>query len=122
MCDIDNDGVAESYSKYIWTASNMSTTDTLMLLDNEDIGSARAAFNEAGGRDVQAMWVNTSPVGNIMNVMVREDLYGFSVTGYLVKESDYQVIYRIEGTPKLSVEQRRIYMPDMREHEIELMR
>lgn len=122
LCDIDNDGIAESYSKSIWTASNMSTTDTLMLLDNEDIGSAKTAFNEAGGRDVQAMWVNTSPVGNIMNVMVREDLYGFSVTGYLVKESDYQVIYRIEGTPKLSVEQRRIYMPDMREHEIELMR
>lgn len=110
LSDIDNDGEAEVYRKYFFTATNMGTCDCLILDYEASIaGACEAIHDNSDNRVEQAVWVNTSKAGNIMNVMYRNELFGFEVIGFLVNETGYEEVYRIEGEPKLIVEPKRIY-------------
>lgn len=100
--DIDNDGSMETYSKWIWTPSNMGTSEGLVFDasdEEEDAGSEQAgeAIHYGAGEESEPimMWVDASERGNIVSVMYRTGLDDFEIIGYLVSESGYEKVYRI---------------------------
>ncbi len=112
--DIDNDGNMETYSKWIWTPSNMGTSEGLIFFvsdEEEDAGSKQAdeAIHYGAGEESNPimMWVDASKSGNIVSVMYRTGLDDFEIIGYLVSESGYEKVYRITADVLYKVTEKR---------------
>ena len=95
QCDLDNDGEAEQYSKYIWEPSNMGTSECLYLYgDGEGIEHTNDALRTTEGTPIM-MWVKPFEEKNIINVISLTGLHDFEITGFLLNGAEYTSIYRI---------------------------
>lgn len=110
ICDLNNDGVAEEYNKYIWTPSNMGTYACLTF-DCETLPEAEDMmyYGETEGVPMM-MWVDSVEGKNIVNVLYRTDLYEFLIVGYLMEGTEYEKLYCIEGTTEYGVSEQRTFI------------
>lgn len=125
--DVDNDGTAEVYRKYIWLPSNMGTVSILefeMVEEAEEktpeTAIHQAIFENIEKRGIPIMfWIDRQGAENIVNVMYRTDLYDYVIEGYLPKDTgDYESLYLIEKSSKRAVETIRAGQNTRRWHEI----
>lgn len=108
LCDVDNDGEQEAYTKLIWTPSNLGTVTGIILTGEEDAGLllAREAA-ESGAGDLIMLWFDCCGEEKILNVLCRTGLDDFEITGYFVTETDYKTVYHITAAAGYAVRQRR---------------
>lgn len=94
-CDLDNDGEAEQYGKFIWLPSNMGTEEGLVFYgDGEGIEHTDDALHMVEGSPIM-MWVEPFEEKNIINVISLTGLHDFEITGFLLNGAEYTSIYRI---------------------------
>ena len=95
QCDLDNDGVMDSYEK---TLSYTSSINVCNQLHFEGEGSAAKMVNDAldtlEGTPVM-MWVDEAAGKNVVNVMSQTGLEDMAVTGLLFNGSSYRKLYEI---------------------------
>lgn len=95
QCDLDNDGVMDSYEK---TLSYTSSINVCNQLHFEGEGSAAKMVNDAldtlEGTPVM-MWVDETAGKNVVNVMSQTGLEDMAVTGLLFNGSSYRKLYEI---------------------------
>ena len=107
-CDLNNDGTAEEYTKYIWLPSNIATIETLMFqVDNEAVNdNISEVIYSTEGRPIM-MWVDTVQGENIIHVIALTGLDDFEITGFAVHGEDYEMVYRIGGEAVYGIKQTR---------------
>lgn len=110
QCDLDNDGKLDTYIKYIWTPSNMGTTDGLIFQiyeEDYDLEQVReAVFSEESPAIM--MWADAYHGKNVITVMYRTGLDDFVLAGYLAGKDGYEKVYRITAAVTYGVEERRM--------------
>ncbi len=107
LCDLDNDGVEESYEKDIWLCSNYYTSDMLDFgVDEwEEDHIAKVIY---GGDDTPLMmWAEPADGKNIVNVLYVTGLWDYEIVGYLFEGTEEKEVYRIDGIVHYGVEQTR---------------
>ena len=95
QCDLNNDGVMDSYEK---TLSYTSSINVCNHLHFEGGGSAAEMVNEALGTlegTPVMMWVDEAAGKNVVNVMSQTGLEDMAVTGFLFNGSSYRKLYEI---------------------------
>ena len=112
ICDINNDGIAENYSKGIWYPSNISTQSILSFrcVNCPEI-EAMVYNGEAEGMPMM-MWVSAHEGKNITNILYRTGLYDFNIVGYLMEGDDYTQVYCVEAVTDYEVVQGRFGVYD----------
>lgn len=95
QCDLNNDGVMDSYEK---TLSYTSSINVCNHLHFEGGGSAAEMVNESLGTlegTPVMMWVDEAAGKNVVNVMSQTGLEDMAVTGFLFNGSSYRKLYEI---------------------------
>ncbi|MDE7267918.1 MAG: hypothetical protein K2N89_10680 [Lachnospiraceae bacterium] len=94
QCDLDNDGEAEQYNKYI-LESNMGTYEKFHFNGKgEEVEYIDDALRAVEGTPTM-MWVEPLGEENIVNVISSIGLHDFEITGFLLNGAEYTSIYRI---------------------------
>lgn len=101
--DIDNDGEAECYIKYIWYPSNYGTRKNLMFnFEEEDSLQERleeVIDNEDGvtgyGTEL-LLWVDETEFGNITYVMFEDGLFDFHIYGYYISAEQIEKVLKVD--------------------------
>ncbi len=110
--DIDNDGEPERYEKWVWTTSNMYPEWLGFQMEEEAREKAvmEAVDNSIRERDGAPMmlWVDSYNGENIVNILHRTELYDYVIDGCLVKDTEYSIVYTIEGKAELAVDAFRV--------------
>lgn len=95
QCDLNNDGVMDSYEKTLSYTSSINVCNHLHF-EGED--SAAKMVNDAldtlEGTPVM-MWVDEAAGKNVVNVMSQTGLEDMAVTGFLFNGSSYRKLYEI---------------------------
>lgn len=107
ICDINNDGVTESYSKGIWQPSNMGTQSHLTFRCEDCPEAVEMVYNSEAEGIPMMMWVSDFEGKNITNILYRTGLYDFNIVGYLMEGDDYVQVYCVEATTEYEVSQER---------------
>lgn len=101
--DIDNDGEAECYMKYIWYPSNYGTRKKLMLnFEEEDflqegLEEAIGLEDDAAGCEAETLvWVDETEFGNITYVLYEDGLFDFYICGYYISPEQIEKILRVD--------------------------
>lgn len=95
QCDLNNDGVMDSYEK---TLSYTSSINVCNHLHFEGEGSAAKMVNDALDTLEETpvmMWVDETAGKNVVNVMSQTGLEDMAVTGFLFNGSSYRKLYEI---------------------------
>ena len=108
--DINNDGISEKYQKSIWQPSNMGTYSNLQIVC-ADLPLVEEIINNGDQSGIpMMMWVDEVADKNIMNVLYRTGLYDFYIVGFLVENTGYEQLYRIDGIANCTVSQERLFI------------
>lgn len=103
-CDLNNDGIAESYAKEIWYTSSMNSQDHLSFECEEAPIVEEAVWNRFEAGMPIMMWVEDYEGKNIVIVMYRTGLYDYRITGYLVKGDAYAQVFSLNAKASYSTE------------------
>ena len=101
--DINNDGEAESYIKYIWYPSNYGMRKRLAFnFEGEDILQERVEEfidNEdgiAGYGTETLMWVDETEFGKITYILYEDGLFDFYVCGYYISPEQIEKVLQVD--------------------------
>lgn len=108
-CDLDNDGEAESYQKYIWYPSNMLQYGLYFQCADLPMADEAIYGSEQEGFPV-IFWVEEADGENITNVLYQTGLYDFHIAGFVIGEEDYKQVYDIECLAKCTVKADRCFI------------
>lgn len=108
LCDVDNDGEQEAYTRLIWTPSNLGTVTGINFIGEEDAGlSLVREAAQSGAGDLIMLWFDRCGEETILNALCRTGLDDFEITGYFVTETEYKAVYHITAAASYEVRQRR---------------
>lgn len=95
QCDLNNDGVMDTYQKELWEPSNINICEYLYFDgDGEAIAPVKEMLDSLEGTPIM-MWVDLVQDKNIINVISQTGLEDFTITGFLVQDFEYERLYEI---------------------------
>ncbi len=95
QCDLNNDGVMDTYQKELWEPSNINICEYLYFDgDGEAIAPVKKMLDSLEGTPIM-MWIDLVQDKNIINVISQTGLEDFSITGFLVQDFEYERLYEI---------------------------
>ena len=95
QCDLNNDGVMDTYQKELWEPSNINICEYLYFDgDGEAIAPVKEMLDSLEGTPIM-MWVDLVQDKNIINVISQTGLEEFTITGFLVQDFEYERFYEI---------------------------
>ncbi len=95
QCDLNNDGVMDTYQKELWEPSNINICEYLYFDgDGEAIAPVKKMLDSLEGTPIM-MWIDLVQDKNIINVISQTGLEDFTITGFLVQDFEYERLYEI---------------------------
>lgn len=95
QCDLNNDGVMDTYQKELWEPSNINICEYLYFDgDGEAIAPVKEMLDSLDKTPIM-MWVDLVQDKNIINVISQTGLEEFTITGFLVQDFEYERLYKI---------------------------
>lgn len=95
QCDLNNDGVMDTYQKELWEPSNINICEYLYFDgDGEAIAPVKKMLDSLEGTPI-IMWIDLVQDKNIINVISQTGLEDFTITGFLVQDFEYERLYEI---------------------------
>ncbi|MFG6370103.1 MAG: hypothetical protein K1W16_17120 [Lachnospiraceae bacterium] len=95
QCDLNNDGVMDTYQKELWEPSSINICEYLYFDgDGEAIAPVKEMLDSLEGTPIM-MWVDFVQGKNIINVISQTGIEDFTITGFLVQDSEYERLYEI---------------------------
>lgn len=95
QCDLNNDGVMDTYQKELWEPSNINICEYLYFDgDGEAIAPVKKMLDFLEGTPIM-MWIDLVQDKNIINVISQTGLEDFTITGFLVQDFEYERLYEI---------------------------
>ncbi len=95
QCDLNNDGVMDTYQKELWEPSSINICEYLYFDgDGEAIAPVKEMLDSLEGTPIM-MWVDLVQDKNIINVISQTGLEDFTITGFLVQDFEYERLYEI---------------------------
>ena len=95
QCDLNNDGVIDTYRKELWEPSSIYICEYLYFDgDGKAIAPVKEALDSLDGTPIM-MWVDLVEDKNIINVMAQTGLEEFTITGFIVNDLDYEKLYEV---------------------------
>lgn len=86
QCDLNNDGVMDTYQKELWEPSNINICEYLYFDgDGEAIAPVKKMLDSLEGTPIM-MWIDLVQDKNIINVISQTGLEDFTITGFLVQD------------------------------------
>lgn len=106
QCDLNNDGVIDTYQKELWKPSSIHICEYLYFDgEGEAITPVKEMLDSLEEGTPIMMWVDLVQDKNIINVISQTGLEDFTITGFLVQDSKYQRLYeiRVDVTYKVDI-------------------
>lgn len=101
QCDLDNDGVLESYRKSFWIEEEYHEWLFFGCEDNASVGDAIYDRD-----DPVMMWVEKYNGENIVHVMYRTGFLDYEIVGYRIGSDDYETVFVTECIAEYEAQQR----------------
>lgn len=96
QCDLNNDGVMDTYQKELWKPSSIGICEYLHFDgDGEAIAPVKEMLDSLEEGTPIMMWVDMVQDKNIINVMSQTGLEDFTIAGFLLQDSAYERLYEI---------------------------